>query len=288
MNLDIQGGPFVGPGHVPGRDSLGRRGPLEVRLAAGPGEVRRAQRLRYKVFFEEGSASPSRFAASLRRDIDVFDAACDHMVVLDHEAVAKPFRLPKPKVVGTYRLLRQEVAERGPGFYAATEFDVAPLLARRPELRFLELGRSCVAKPYRSRKTVELLWQGIWAYALRHGADALIGCASLDGAEPDRLAVPLGFLHHHAASPAEWRVAALPERRVPMDRLGRDDIEPKAATRSLPPLLKAYLRLGATVGDGAVVDRAFGTTDVFVVMPVRSVSERYIGYFGPAANRYPA
>ncbi len=292
MNLHIQSGPVTIPVPTPAcppvADSLGRRGSLEVRLANGAREIRRAQRLRYRVFFEEGSASPSRLAALLRRDVDIYDAACDHMVVLDHDVATKPFRAPKPKVVGTYRLLRQEVAERGAGFYAATEFDLSPLLSRRADLRFLELGRSCVARPYRDRKTVELLWQGIWAYALRHGADALIGCASLDGTEPDRLAVPLGFLHHHAASPAEWRVAALPDRHIPMDRLGPGEIEPKAAMRSLPPLVKAYLRAGATFGDGAVVDRAFGTTDVFVVMPIRAISARYIHYFGPAANRYPA
>jgi putative hemolysin len=200
----------------------------------------------------------------------------------------KPFRAPKPRVVGTYRLLRQDVADAHFGFYTAGEFDIAPLLAAHPGKNLLELGRSCVLKPYRNKKTVELLWAGIWAYVQRHRVDAMIGCASLDGTDPDRLAASLSFLHHHAAAEPEWRARALPERYVRMDRIAADALDRKAALLSLPPLVKAYLRVGAKFGDGAVIDRQFGTTDVFVVMPVAAISGRYINYFGPTANRYAA
>ena len=240
--------------------------------------------LRFKVFFEEMGAVPGALAAIRRRDIDAYDEVCDHLLVLDHEEG----RPGKPRVVGTYRLLRQEVAAARTGFYTAGEFDLAPLLARHPGKRFLELGRSCVLAPYRNRRTIELLWAGIWAYVQAHGMDAMIGCASFPGTDPDRLALPLGFLHHHAASAAEWRVRALPDRRVAMDRMGADAIDPRAALAALPPLVKGYLRVGATVGDGAVVDRPFGTTDVFVVMPVASIEPRYLTRFGPAANRFAA
>lgn len=278
--------PWLGPRAKP--EALGRFGSLEVRLASGPKEVRRAQRLRYRVFYEEGAARPSGRAMLRRRDVDAYDAICDHLLVLDHDAPTKPFRAPKPKVVGTYRLLRQEIAAAQGGFYSAGEFDLAPLLAAHPTRRFLELGRSCVLKPYRNRKTVELLWAGIWAYHCRHGMDAMIGCASLDGTDPDALAAPLSFLHHHARASADWRVAPLPGLSVAMDRLPPDTIDAKRALRSLPPLLKAYFRLGATVGDGAVIDRQFGVTDVFVVIPAEAISARYLTYFGPTANRYAA
>lgn len=268
--------------------SLGRHGSLEVRLASSPKDVRRAQRLRYKVFFEEGKASPIGPGPIERRDVDPYDAFCDHLLVLDHDAGRRPVQAAKPKVVGTYRLLRQEAAAAGPGFYSAGEFDIAPLLARHPGKHFLELGRSCVLKPYRGRKTVELLWAGIWSYVRHHRVDAMFGCASLDGTDPDALAGPLSFLHHHAPSPPEWRVRALPERYVPMGRIAVEALDAKAALRSLPPLVKAYLRVGATFGDGAVVDPAFGTTDVFVTLPVASIASRYLDYFGPAANRFAA
>jgi len=264
--------------------SLGRIGSLEVRLATRKSEIRRAQRLRFKVFYEEMSAIPTGLAALSRRDVDSYDALCDHLLVLDHAAPkrTKPFVEPRPKVVGTYRLLRSEVAARHAGFYSESEYDLGPLLAAQGHRRLLELGRSCVLKPYRSKRTVELLWQGIYAYVLHHRIDALIGCASLEGTDPDRLALPLAFLHHHARAPEDWRASALPERAVAMDRLPREAVDPKAALLALPPLIKGYLRLGATFGDGAVIDRQFGTTDVFVTLPVEAIGARYRGHFAPA------
>ena len=266
--------------------SLGRIGTLEVRLAARKSEIRRAQRLRYEVFYEEGAAIPSGLAMLKRRDIDAYDAVCDHLLIIDHAATeAKPFRAPRPRVVGTYRLLRGERADAHFGFYSSGEYDLAPLLARHPGKRFLELGRSCVLKPYRTKRTVELLWRGIWAYVRAHRIDAMLGCASLEGTDPDRLALPLSFLHHHARAPEAWRAAALPERAVAMDRLALEAVDPRAALAVLPPLVKGYLRVGARFGDGAVVDRPFGTTDVLVVLPVASIASRYVDHFGTDDRR---
>ena len=161
-----------------------------------------------------------------------------------------PARTAEPAVVGTYRLLRQEVAERHFGFYTQSEYDIAPILAAHPTKRFLELGRSCVLGPYRTKRTVELLWHGIWAYVLHHRIDVMLGCASLEGTDPDKLALPLSFLHHHASAPTDWRARALDERYVPMGRLDKAAIDPKSALHALPPLIKGYLRIGATFGDG--------------------------------------
>ena len=269
--------------HAAGLDPvLGRLGSLEVRLATTARQVRRAQRLRYAVFYEERMVAGDGATRPSRRDVDAFDAICDHLLVLDHAGDAGP------KVVGTYRLLRQEVAERHFGFYSAGEYDIAPLVAANRTLRFLELGRSCVLKPYRNKRTVELLWHGVWSYVLHHRVDVMIGCASLEGTDPDALALPLSFLHHYAAAPEGWRVRARDERYTAMDRLPKDEVNPKAALQRLPPLIKGYLRLGATFGEGAVIDPEFGTTDVLVILPVAGISERYINHFGPGADRHAA
>lgn len=267
---------------------LGRIGSLEVRLATTAKEIRRAQRLRFKVFYEEMSASPNGAALISRRDVDAYDAICDHLLVLDHDVKPKAFRPAKPKVVGTYRLLRQDMAERHGGFYTRGEYDIAPLLKAHPGLRFLELGRSCVLDEYRNKRTVELLWHGIWTYVLHNRIDVMLGCASLEGTQPQDLALPLSFLHHYASAPAEWQARALPERFTAMDILPKEAIDPKAALHALPPLIKGYLRLGATFGTGAVVDRQFGTTDVLVILPVSAINPRYIDHFGPTANRHAA
>ena len=118
--------------------------------------------------------------------------------------------------------------------------------------------------------------------------DVMLGCASLEGTDPSRLALPLAFLHHHATAAGEWSVKAVPERYVSMNRIGKEGIDAKAALHGLPPLIKGYLRLGACFGDGAVVDHQFGTTDVLVILPVEKISERYVGHFGPGAERHAA
>src|SRR3954464_15641803 len=265
---------------------LGRLGSLEVRLATTDKEVRQAQRLRFNVFYDEMSAAPNCAALLSRRDCDEYHPFCDHLLVLDHAVARRPFRPAKPTVVGTYRLLRQDVANRHFGFYSAREYDIAPLLAAHPGLRFLELGRSCVLKPYRTKRTVELLWRGVWAYVRHHKIDVMLGCASFEGVDPDAHALPLSFLHHRARAPEPWRARAHPERAVAMDRIGPEAIDPKAALKALPPLIKGYLRLGAMVGEGAVVDHQFGVTDVLIILPVAAISRRYVDHFGPAEDRH--
>lgn len=268
-------------------DSLGRIGSLEVRLARTTKEIRRAQRLRYMVFFEEMSATPNARNRLARRDIDPFDRICDHLLVIDHEGKTTRFGKKKPRVIGTYRLLRSDVAAaHGTDFYTAGEYDLGPLIAANPEARLLELGRSCVLKEWRNKRTVELLWAGIWRYVLHHRIDLMFGCASLEGTDPQALALPLSFLHHHARAPEGLSACALPWRFTAMNRMEKHEIDLKAAMKTLPPLIKGYLRLGALFGDGAVIDRPFGTTDVFVVLKVSQIDPRYIAYYGGDGSRH--
>ena len=268
---------FPARAHRP-MQSLGRAGALEVRLAQTAAEVRQAQKLRYRVFFQEGSAVPNPARLIARRDVDTYDAICDHLLVVDHESRDRSAQ-GRPAVVGTYRLLRQALAEDYGGFYTAGEFDIGGLIERHGYLQFVELGRSCVLPEYRNKRTVELLWHGIHAYVQQTRCDVMIGCASIEGTDPKRLALPLSFLHHHARAPEQWRARALPERYVEMNRLSKEAIDPKAALRGLPPLIKGYLRLGAFVGDGAVIDREFGTTDVLIVLPMSAIQKRYVEHF---------
>ncbi len=217
--------------------ALGRIGALEVRLAATKKDVRKAQRLRFRVFFAEGGAIPDARTALTRRDYDRFDKFCDHLIVIDHDARNR-FGKKKPKVVGAYRLLRSDVAKNRGGFYSAGEYEIAPLLARHEGKRFLELGRSCVLEPYRGKRTIELLWRGVLAYIRHHKIDALIGCASFPGANPLSHATALSFLAHHAHAPQEWSVRARDDLHVPMDMIAKEAIDSRRALNALPPLIK--------------------------------------------------
>lgn len=258
----------------------GQFGSLEVRLARKNSEIRRAQRLRYKVFYEEMSATPDALAILSRRDEDTFDPIFDHLLVMDHGAPNDGRRWRRSKVVGTYRMLRQEVADLYDGFYTQGEYDIAPLIRAKPDYKFMELGRSCVLKPYRNRRTLELLWQGVWSYVREHGADVMIGCASFEGTDPAAHAEALSFLYHNALAPQEWRVRAHEHLRVDMNMLPRGALSTRMALKALPPLIKGYLRIGAFVGDGAVIDHQFGTTDVLIIMPVEAINSRYFAHFG--------
>ncbi len=259
----------------------GSIGPLEVRLARKKSEIRQAQRLRYKVFYEEMSAVPGALAMLSRRDEDSYDAVFDHLLVVDRGEAEPGHPWRRPRVVGTYRVLRQEIAELNDGFYTQGEYDILKLVqAKGAGYSFMELGRSCVLKPYRNKRTLELLWQGVWSYVREHGANVMIGCASFEGVNPTAHAEALSYLHHTSLAPEEWRVRAHDRLRVDMNMLPLAAIDRRKAIKALPPLIKGYLRMGAYVGDGAVIDHQFGTTDVFVIMPVESIKTRYFGHFG--------
>lgn len=258
---------------------LAASGALEVRLAETDHEVEAAQRLRYRVFYEEMSAQPSPAMRAVRRDFDRFDEFCDHLLVVDRSLTDED---GQPAVVGTYRLIRDVDAARAGGFYTSAEYDIEPMLKGiEPGSRLLELGRSCVLKVYRSKPvTMQLLWRGIMVYVARFSIDLMFGCASLSGTDPKALALPLSYLHHFHSAPPEIRVRALPSLFVDMNLIAKDAIDPKEALRTLPPLLKGYVRAGACIGDGAVIDRQFGTTDVFIYFPVSKIDARYRSRFG--------
>ncbi|MGP1253977.1 MAG: GNAT family N-acetyltransferase [Kiloniellales bacterium] len=241
---------------------------FHLRLAETPDEVAASQALRYDVFVEEmaARATPERQAA--KREFDRFDPFCDHLLVFDTEAAPPPGR-----VIATYRFMRRDAAQRAGGFYTATEYDISSLEAYHGEV--MELGRSCVHADYRAGANMQLVWRGITDYVMHFGVDLMFGCASLPTVEPDEVAEQLTYLYYHHLAPPGLRPRARPELYVKMDRLQPEALDAKAALQSLPPLVKGYLRLGGFVGDGAVIDSDFGTTDVCVVVKTDLVTDRY-------------
>ena len=255
---------------------------LVARLAKTKQEIKAAQQLRYRVFYRELSANPNLITRFTRKDKDTFDKICKHMLVIDNSNKKKGVLLigkKRENVVGTYRLLPQREAEINGGFYSQDEYDIAPLLKKHPNKKFLELGRSCVFKTYRKKSTIEFLWQGVWSYILDNNFDVMIGCASFQAHDPSEIAMPLSFLYHNSLAPEIWRVRANESRYVSMNLLEKDKINNKEALKMMPPLLKGYLRLGAYIGDGAVIDKQFGTIDVFVVMPRNNIEKKFVDKF---------
>ncbi|HET8995882.1 MAG TPA: GNAT family N-acyltransferase [Acetobacteraceae bacterium] len=249
-----------------------RSGNMGVRIATTAAEIDAVQALRYRVFYHEMGATADAETARLQRDRDQFDAIADHLLVVDHAIGGGA-----EGVVGTYRLIQREAAERIGRFYSAGEYDISPINAFPG--RVLELGRSCVDAAYRNRAAMQLLWRGIAAYVFHYQIDLMFGCASLPGTDPDALAVELTYLYQNHLAPPAVRPRALPHRYVEMCRVRADGIDPRRVLAQLPPLIKGYLRLGGFVGDGAVIDPQFNTTDVAVVVKTDLVTDKYYRHY---------
>jgi len=252
-------------------------GPLQVRLAETAADIEAAQALRYRIFYEHMGARPLPEMALCGRDFDALDDLCDHLLVLDNNRGSGA-----EAVVGTYRMIRRPAAERHGAFYSAAEYDIGRLLAYPGEI--LELGRSCVEPSYRARPVLQLLWSGIAAYVFHHQIALLFGCASLPGTDPSALAVPLSYLHYHHLAPPALRARALAERYVDMRLVDASAIDPVRVQALLPPLIKGYLRVGGFVGEGAVIDEQFNTTDVCIVLKTDLVTEKYLRHYGRQAK----
>jgi L-ornithine Nalpha-acyltransferase len=248
-----------------------RAGEIEIRLAESEDEVREAQALRYRIFYEEMSAKPTPEMQKARREFDSFDPYCDHLLVIDRS------RTLGDRVVGTYRLLRRVAAARRGQFYSIDEYDIRGILAYSGEI--LELGRSCIEAGYRQRSVMQLLWRGIADYVMYYEIGLMFGCASFPGIDPSAHALAFSYLHHYHLAPANLRPRALPGRYVDMNMMPKDKVDTRAALSQLPPLVKGYLRLGGFVGDGAVVDPQFGTTDVSVVVVTDRVTGKYYRHY---------
>lgn len=243
------------------------QGNLVVRLAESEAEMHAAQRLRYRVFCEEMGASANQEVRTQKRDFDQYDPACHHVLVLDNS------RSEDEKIVGTYRLLTRGNMPKVGNFYTQGEYNIDKLIDHQGEI--MELGRSCVEIPYRTRPVIQLLWKGIGSYVAAKDIKLMFGCASFNGIDPKAHQLALAYLHHFHLAPEDIRPRALEQYYTNINLMAKEAVDPRMALNQLPTLIKGYLRLGGHIGDGAVVDYAFNTTDVSIVVRMGDVGEKY-------------
>lgn len=234
-----------------------------VKIAETAAELRAAQALRYEVFVRELGAGGPLVDHDARLEIDRFDPFFDHMLVIDTDS---------DQVVGVYRLLRDDQARAAGQFYSEDEYDLSVL--KSDGRRLLELGRSCLHRDYRGTMAMYHLWTGLAEYVARHDIGILFGVASFHGTDALALAEPLSMLHHNHLAPPDLRARALPAQFQPMDIIGPDSLNRIRAMREMPALIKAYLRLGGFIGEGACIDNEFNTLDVLLVMDAERMNER--------------
>ncbi|QHQ35322.1 GNAT family N-acetyltransferase [Algicella marina] len=245
---------------------------FSVRLAETETELRAAQRLRYRVFVEEMGAKAAEADHAARLERDSYDDIFDHLILSDRQ-----IEDPLDRVVGAYRLLPDVRARETRGFYGAGEFDLSPILALGR--RSVELGRSCVAPEHRGGVAMHLLWNALAEYVLSREIEIMFGVASFHGTDASAIAPALSLLHTKHLAPPDLRVRALTENAIPMDVLPESEIDARMAMRQIPNLIKAYLRLGGFVGEGAFVDHDFNTIDVCLLMDTTRMTSRYRDYY---------
>ena len=251
-------------------------GQLTLRLAESVADVHAAQRLRYRIFCEEMGGVANRDVQQQKRDFDRFDDACYHLLVLDNN------RVGDARVVGTYRILTRSNMPKVGSFYTETEYNIDKLKAFSGEI--MELGRSCVEQQYRTRPVIQLLWQGIGAFIAAADIKLMFGCASFHGVNIREHIHAISYLCHYHLAPENVRPTALPEHYVSMNLMAKEDVVPRAAINALPPLIKGYIRLNGFVGDGAVLDYAYNTCDVSIVLRTDQMQARYADRYMPEAE----
>ena len=250
---------------------------FRVALATAERDLLAAQRLRYEVFVSELGGGGPLVDHEQRLERDRFDPFFDHLVLID--ARRDPASLDH--VVGVYRVMRDDQARAAGQFYSEDEYDLAPL--RADGRRLMELGRSCLHPDYRGGAAMYHLWSGLADYVARHGVELMFGVASFHGTDVDALAEPLALLHHRHLAPPELRVRSRAFQS--MDLMPESQIDRRRAMLKVPALIKAYLRLGGMVGEGAYIDRVFNTTDVCLVMDTARMNPRQSALYTRGAAR---
>jgi len=239
-----------------------------TRLATSPEDLRAAQRVRYDVFVDELGSNGPDVDHENRLEKDKFDPFFDHLLLIDKNASSDILN----QVVGVYRLLRQDQAEVIGQFYSEDEYDLSVL--KTSDRKLLELGRSCIRPAYRGGTAMYHLWNGLADYVVTNNIEILFGVASFHGTDPQQFAGPLSLLHHRHLAPDYLRVRAQDAAYQSMDLIAKDDLDAKAAMLATPALIKAYLRLGGCVGEGAFIDHAFNTTDICLILDTARMNAR--------------
>ena len=239
-----------------------------IKLAETKSELKQAQALRYSVFYKEKKAKPTFTKKIIKLDYDKIDKYADHLIVLDKKNT-------KNKIVGTYRLIRGDVAKLFGGYYSSSEFNLINITNNYKDKHILELGRSCVHQDYRNGSIMNLLWKAIAEYVKLYDIKILMGCASFSGIEPTKYSDELSYLRQNFCLPEHLSVESLDKNIYPVYKLKENNSNQLRIFAKLPPLLKGYLRIGGKVSHNFYVDHNFNTIDLCVVVNTSDIDKKY-------------
>ena len=246
---------------------------IEIRIIKNEAELHAAQRLRYRVFFEECGAKASPQVEAEKRDFDEFDDYCDHLIAVDKNAGDNP----DDYIIGTYRLMRKDGAKRCGKWYSQTEFDVEKFSDYDGEV--LELGRSCVSADHRTKLVMQMLWNGLAAYMFDYDIKLMFGCGSFHGTDLNEYKQALSYLYYNCVATGNLDITAKGKNKRDMKLLAKDEVDDKEAIRQIPTMIRGYLRAGAKVGNSVWIDWDFNCFDVCIIFEMKNLKENYLKHY---------
>ena len=255
---------------------------FEVRLTRNKEERKMVRQLRYEVFCLEENASATEEQKNLGEEYDAYDTYADYMAVFHNG-----------EIVGTYRIIDKDAAEKMGGFYTEQEFNISKI--KKVNGNIAEMSRACVKMEYRENGLVmRLLWAGLCEYVVKRKVVILFGVPSFVGTNPAQSAQALSYLYYNCLSPSHLRATVLKENldssinpaMTQMNILPRAFVNEDEAKKQMTPLIKGYLRLGATFGRGVFIDKGFGTYDVFVLVQTKNIDKTYQKHFAGSENAF--
>ncbi|MCB0407265.1 MAG: GNAT family N-acetyltransferase [Bdellovibrionales bacterium] len=228
-----------------------------IKTVDSPFELREVLKLRKYVFFEDGIAHDN-FELY---DFDKYDLLGDHVVIKNQES---------GKIVGTYRIMCTHFTD---DFYSENEFTIQNFL-NKPGVK-IELGRACIEPEHRNGATIALIWKGLARFAILVGARYMFGCASLSTINSYLAHEIMRELDRQGHTDHSYDIYVRPEFSAGQiyynsGLLTQDNIE-----SSIPPLLRSYISAGAKVLGGPAFDDQFQCSDVFTVIDLANMNEKY-------------
>lgn len=237
---------------------------FKLSFARTAAELEAVQRVRFEVFnLELGEGLEESHRTGL--DSDHFDAVCHHLIIRETRSGA---------VAGTYRMQVNEMASLHRGFYTADEFRLE-MLPDELLSNSIEVGRACVARQFRNRHVLFMLWKGLTAY-LRHNRKRFVfGCCSLTSQDPAEGKRVMEFLVKSRLIHPDFRLDPQPDWECyPPDFECDSRLSRKV---DLPKLFRLYMRYGARVCGPPALDRQFKTIDFMVLFDWRDIGQRRFG-----------
>jgi len=245
-------------------DKIFIAGDYQLKFARNDADLEEVLRLRFNVFnLELGEGLEESYIT--HQDRDPYDTVCHHLMVVHR---------PTSKVIGTYRMQTQSMANMGSGWYSAGEFDFSVMPSYILD-EGVELGRACIDRDHRTSSALFLLWKGVAWYLIASGKRYLFGCSSINSQDPTEGNRTFTFLKQQGKIHPQVLLPA----RADFNCGKPAEFDEQTLFVDIPKLFRAYMNYGSKVCSLPAIDRAFKTIDFLMLFDLQELDPRVKQFF---------